>query len=119
MAKNQDPLEAAKIKARNPPPVTMAAESSAPKVEPPVESNPPSLAEEKSNVVVPTTEGQPKPRKLRVVGNPKKPYRVHAGGQMLTLRHGKIIDTGSYTPMELKALEEHGVKLEELQVGEA
>ena len=116
--KNSDPLAQAKIKA--PPPALntpsadkfFATTDTAP---PAVEENPPSLEEEKAEVIVPTTEGQPRPRKLRVVGDEKHPYRVFVSGQMVVLHHGHIIDPSHYVPKHLEIFREAGVRLEEIE----
>ena len=121
--KHSDPLAQAKIKA--PPPALNASTDGAPlaaagSIEPAgPEENPPSLDEEKEKVVVPTTEGQPRPRRLRVVGDEKKPYRVYVRGQCIVLRHGKVIDPASYPADQIEAFKEHGVRFEEQAVEEA
>lgn len=118
--KNSDPLAQAKVKAPRPAlPQSDAPAAAGPADPQPVEENPPSLEQEKGNVVVPTTEGQPRPRKLRVVGDERKPYKVYVRGQCIVLRHGKIIDPSSYPVEQLSAFKEHGVRFEELEVEEA
>ena len=114
--KQADPLEQAKVKLKpqSKPESSLGAGETNPNPPTPPEP-PPSLDEEKKNVVVPASKPAAPVQMLRVVCIPEnKPYRVHVQGQAIVLRHGKILNPGSYTPQALQAFKDYGVQFEQV-----